>query len=260
MEFEKELEVALFAAVKCVPLVLDIYNSKELGVEIKEDNSPVTKADKLADKIIRETLHNHFPNYALLTEESIDDKARLENDYVFIVDPIDGTKEFVAHSGEFTINIGLSYKHEPVMGVIVIPTTGEVYFASKGKGAYYQKDGKITKIHVNSRTNDLTTLVSRFHSNEDEEAMIKKHSDKIKHRKIIGASIKGCIIAKGEAEMSYRFSSNTKEWDTCAMQAIVEEAGGYILKFNGERILYNREDVYNRGGYVICNCKENFLI
>lgn len=258
--FEKELQVALEAAKKTIHTILEIYNSNELGVEIKEDNSPVTKADKAADKIIREYLHEHFPSYALLTEESVDDKSRLDNDYVWIVDPIDGTKEFVAHSGEFTVNVGLAYKHETVLGVIIIPVTGEIYYASKGHGAFYQKDGKIIKIHCNSRVNDITTLVSRFHSNADEQAMIKKHSNRIKHQKVVGASIKGCIIAKGDAEMSYRFSSNTKEWDTCAMQAIVEEAGGLILKFDGTPIRYNREDVYNRGGYVICNCKENFLI
>lgn len=258
--FEKELKVAIEAAIKVVPLILEIYNSNELGVEIKDDNSPVTKADKLADKLIREHLSKHFPNYALLTEESVDDKSRLDNDYVFIVDPIDGTKDFVAKNGEFTVNIGLAYKHKPVLGVIVIPVTGEVYYASKGNGAFYQKDGKTVKIHVNSRTNDLTTLVSRFHSSEEEQAMIRKHSDRIKHQRIVGASIKGCVIAKGDAEMSYRFSSNTKEWDTCAMQAILEEAGGLLLKFDGTPITYNRKDVYNRGGYVICNCKENFLI
>ena len=258
--FEKELEVALMAAKKAVPYILEIYNSGELGVEIKDDNSPVTKADKLADKIIREELSKHFPNYGLLTEESVDDMSRLEKDYVFIVDPIDGTKEFVAHSGEFTVNIGLAYKHEAVMGVIVLPATGDIYYGIKGVGAFYEKDGKTTKIHVNSRTNDLITLVSRFHSNQIEQDTIKKHSDRIKYQKVIGASTKGCIIAKGEAELSYRFSSNTKEWDTCAMQAIVESAGGYLLKFNGEPIRYNREDVYNRGGYLICNSKENFLI
>lgn len=258
--FEKELEVALEAATKVVPDILKIYNSNELGVEIKEDKSPVTKADKLADKLIREHLSKYFPNYALLTEESADDLSRLNNDHVWIVDPIDGTKEYVAHSGEFTVNIGLAYKHRPVLGVIVIPVTGEVYYAVEGKGSFYQKDGKTEKIHCNSRTSDITTLVSRFHSNADEQAMIKKHSDRIKHQRVVGASIKGCIIAKGEAEMSYRFSSNTKEWDTCAMQAIVEQAGGLILKFDGNPITYNREDVYNRGGYLICNCKENFLI
>lgn len=258
--FEKELEAALEAAKKTLPIILEIYNSNQLGVEIKEDNSPVTKADKAADKIIRDYLHEAFPLYALLTEESVDDMSRLSNDYVWIVDPIDGTKEFIAHSGEFTVNIGLAYKHKPVLGVIVIPATGEIYYGLEGKGSFYQNGDKVVKIHCNSKTNDLTTLVSRFHSNEEEQATIRKHSDRIKHQKIIGASIKGCIIAKGEAEMSYRFSSNTKEWDTCAMQAIVEQAGGLILKFDGEPIHYNREDVYNRGGYVICNCRENFLI
>ena len=258
--FEKELEVAIAAAKKTIPYILEVYNSNNLGIEIKEDNSPVTKADKLADKIIREELSKAFPNYALLTEESTDDLARLNNDYVFIVDPIDGTKEFVAHSGEFTVNIGLAYKHKPVVGVILIPVTGEVYYASIDKGAFYEKDGKITKIHCNSKTNDLTTLVSRFHSNQTEQDTINKHADRIKHQKVVGSSIKGCVIAKGEAELSYRFSDNTKEWDTCAMQAIVEIAGGHILKFDGTPIVYNREDVYNRGGYIICNCKENFLI
>lgn len=257
--FERELEVALEAAKIASKKVLEIYNSRNLDVEIKEDNSPVTKADKMADKLIREYLFSNFPNYALLTEESSDDKTRLTNDYVWIVDPIDGTKEYVAHSDEFTVNIGLAYKHEPVLGVIVIPVTGEIYYAVKGKGSFYENHGKTIKIHCNSRTNDLTTLVSRFHSNEVEQATIKKHSDRIKHQKVVGASIKGCLIAKGEAEMSYRFSDNTKEWDTCAMQAIVEQAGGLILKFDGTPIRYNREDVYNRGGYLICNCRENFL-
>lgn len=257
--FERELEVALEAAKIASKKVLEIYNSRNLDVEIKEDNSPVTKADKMADKLIREYLFSNFPNYALLTEESSDDKTRLTNDYVWIVDPIDGTKEYVAHSDEFTVNIGLAYNHEPVLGVIVIPVTGEIYYAVKGKGSFYENHGKTIKIHCNSKTNDLTTLVSRFHSNEVEQATIKKHSDRIKHQKVVGASIKGCLIAKGEAEMSYRFSDNTKEWDTCAMQAIVEQAGGLILKFDGTPIRYNREDVYNRGGYLICNCRENFL-
>ena len=258
--FEKELEVAIAAAKKSVPYILEIYNSNNLGVEIKDDNSPVTKADKLADKIIREELSKAFPNYALLTEESTDDLARLNNDYVFIVDPIDGTKEFVAHSDEFTVNIALAYKHKPVVGVILIPVTGEVYFASKGHGSFYEKDGKITKIHCNSKTNDLTTLVSRFHSTKEEQDAVKRHENRIKHQKVVGSSIKGCLIAKGEAEISFRFTSNSKEWDTCAMQAILEEAGGLLTKFDGTPLVYNREDVYNRDGYIICNCKENLLI
>lgn len=142
----------------------------------------------------------------------------------------------------------------------MIPVTGEIFYATKNGGAFYLNGDLPVKIHCNSKLNDLTALVSRFHTNETEKAMLDKHSDVIKHRKTIGATIKGCLIAKGEAEISYRFSSNTKEWDTCAMQCIVEEAGGFLLKFDGTPIVYNREDVYNKDGYVICNRKENFLL
>ena len=260
--YEHELSVALKAVNSVRDLILEIYNSPDFGVEIKEDNSPVTKADKAADKKIREILSEAFPLYALLTEESLDDKSRLNNDYVWIVDPIDGTKDFVARNGEFTVNIGLSFKHEAVLGVILVPVTGEIYYATKGAGSYYLKneDAEPVKIHCNDKTKDVTTLVSNFHSNQTEMDMIAKHSDIIKHQRKLGATLKGCAIAKGEAEMSYRFSSNTKEWDTCAMQIIVEEAGGYLLKFDGTTIHYNREDVYNKDGYIICNRKENFLL
>ena len=112
--FERELEVAINAVNSVRELILEIYNSSDFGVEIKEDNSPVTKADKAADKKIREILSTAFPLYSLLTEESVDDKSRLQNDYVWIVDPVDGTKDFVAKNGEFTVNIGLSYKHKAV--------------------------------------------------------------------------------------------------------------------------------------------------
>ena len=260
--YEQELKVALTAVNSVRELILDIYNSSDLGVEIKEDNSPVTKADKAADKKIREILSTAFPLYSLLTEESVDDKARLNNDYVWIVDPIDGTKDFVAKNDQFTVNIGLSYKHKAVLGVILIPVSGEIYYAVEGLGAYYLKDKNASpiRIHCNNKVQDVTTLVSNFHSNQTEMDMIKKHSDIIKHQKKVGATIKGCLIAKGEAEMSYRFSSNTKEWDTCAMQILVEEAGGFLLKFDGNPIRYNREDVYNKDGYIICNVRQNFLL
>jgi len=260
--YNHELDVALKAAIKASKAIMEVYNSNDIGVEIKSDNSPVTKADKAADVIIRHELSSAFPLYGMLTEESTDDKSRLLNDYVWIVDPVDGTKDFVAHNGEFTINIALAYKHVAVLGVILILVTGEIYYAIQNEGAFYlkDKDAKPIRIHCNDKVSDVTTLVSRFHSNEIEQNMIKKHSDVIKHQKTVGATIKGCIIARGLAEMSYRFSSNTKEWDTAAMQVIVEEAGGYILKFDGQPIRYNREDVYNRDGYVIVNKKENFLL
>ena len=258
----KELDVALNIIKEASKLVLDIYNSSSFDVEIKEDNSPVTKADKEADKLIVSSLKKYFPDDGFLSEESLDDKSRLNKSRVWIIDPVDGTKEFVAHTGDFTINIALSIDHVASFGVIAIPVTGEIYFAVKEMGSYYlkDKDSKPIRIHCNDKINDLTTLVSRFHCNEIEQEMIKKHNDVIKHQKVVGATIKGCLIAQGLAEMSYRFSSNTKEWDTCAMQVIVEEAGGYILKFDKTPIRYNRQDVYNKDGYLIINRIENFLL
>lgn len=258
----KELEVALEAVNSVRDVVLDIYNSRDMGVEIKEDNSPVTKADKAADEIIRKILSGAFPLYGMLTEETFDDKSRLEKDYVWIVDPIDGTKDFVAKDGEFTVNIGLSYKHEAVLGVIGIPYTGEIYYAVKGMGSFYlkNKDAEPVRLHVSDKDENLTVLVSRFHITDEEKAVIEKHNNKITTIKTVGACIKGCHIAHGLADITYRYNPNTKEWDTCAMQVIVEQAGGFLVKFNKEPIRYNREDVYNRDGYIIINKMKNFLI
>ena len=107
---------------------------------------------------------------------------------------------------------------------------------------------------------NLIALTSRFHVNKDEIQLINKHQDRITKIETIGSSIKGCYIAMGKAEISYRKSPNTKEWDTAAMQGILEEAGGYLLTFDKKPLRYNREDVYNREGYILINNIDNFLI
>ena len=258
--WEKELQAAIDAGLMAKVKIMEIYN-KGFDVEIKEDNSPVTLADKTADKIIREHLRSIFPRYAFLTEEAEDDLRRLESDYVWIVDPVDGTKDFVAKDGGFTTNIALAYKHELVVGVVIAPATGEIYFASKGNGSFYSKDGSApVKIHVNDKLEDLTCLCSVFHLNEQELALIEKHKDKIKHTAKVGSSLKPCKIAHGLAEITYRMSPNTKEWDTGACQIIVEEAGGLFIEPDGGKITYNRKDVYNRKGYIVVNRKENILL
>ena len=154
--FEKELEAAIVAAKRAVKGILEIYNTP-FEVEIKEDNSPVTLADKGADKLIREYLGTMFPNYGMLTEESNDDLSRLDKDYIWIVDPVDGTKDFVARDNEFTTNIALAYKGQVVVGVVSIPATKELYYASKNNGAYYD-DGKgnVQRIYVNNKIVEST--------------------------------------------------------------------------------------------------------
>ena len=257
--WEKELQEAIKAGLKAKDKIMEIYN-KGFDVEIKEDNSPVTNADKAADQIIREHLHKAFPTHAFLTEESTDNLDRLKNDFVWIVDPVDGTKDFVAKDGQFTTNIALSYKHKLVVGVVVAPALDELYFASLGNGAFYQKLGENPiRIHVNDKINDLTMLTSVFHFTKDEEEFIERHSDVINHVMKKGSSLKPCAIAHGLAEITFRSSPNTKEWDTAACQIIVTEAGGIFVEPNGKEITYNREDVYNRNGYIVVNRKENLL-
>ena len=257
--WEKELSAAIEAGLKAKEKILEIYHQK-FEVEIKEDNSPVTIADKTADKIIREYLHKVFPTHAFLTEESTDNLDRLNNDYVWIVDPVDGTKDFVAKDGQFTTNIALGYKHRLVVGVVVAPALDELYFASAGNGAFYQKIGeKPVRIHVNDKIKDLTMLTSVFHFTADEQALIDRHQDKIKHVMKRGSSLKPCAIAHGLAEITFRSSPNTKEWDTAACQIVVTEAGGIFVEPNGNEITYNRKDVYNRNGYIVANRKENLL-
>ena len=257
--WEEQLNAAIEAGVKAIKGILEIYNSN-FDVEIKDDNSPVTLADKNADKVIRDFLHAKFPEYAFLTEESTDDKERLKNDYVWIVDPVDGTKDFVARDGGFTTNIALSYKHEAVVGVVVVPLTGEIYYAAKGLGAFYCHNGVTKQIHVNDKLDNLIVYKSVLHSKPEEEAMFEKHKDKIAKVEKWGSALKPCRIAQGLGELSYRLSDGTKEWDTAASQVIVEQAGGIYLKPNKERMMYNREDVHNREGYIICNRIENFLL
>lgn len=257
--WEKELQEAINAGLKAKEKIMEIY-AKGFDVEIKEDNSPVTIADKAADEIIRNYLHEKFPTHAFLTEESTDSKDRLSNDFVWIVDPVDGTKDFVARDGQFTTNIALAYKHELVVGVVIAPALDEIYFASKGNGSYFQKIGeKPVRIHVNDKLDDLTVLTSVFHFTKEEQDLIEKHGDKIKHVMKRGSSLKPCAIAHGLAEITFRSSPNTKEWDTAACQIVVTEAGGIFVEPNGNEIKYNREDVYNRNGYVVANRKENLF-
>ena len=257
--YEKELEVMIDAALNAEKIIKDVYKGEFL-VEIKNDNSPVTIADKEADSLIRKILHKHFPSYGLLTEESKDNLSRLNKDYVFVVDPVDGTKDFVAKDDEFCTNIALIYKHEVVAGVINIPMANCLYFAYKNGGAYLLKKGeKPVRIHVSDKTKDLTSFISRKFLSEKEKEYNEKYKDKINRQVPLGAAIKFCYIAEGKGEIAFRSTSNTKEWDIAAGDIIVKEAGGYTLKPDGTPYKYNREDVYNREGYIIANRLENVI-
>lgn len=259
--WRKELEICKEAAVKAGVAILDVYeNADDFMVEYKSDNSPLTMADKKANQIIVDILSKEFPNYAILSEEGKDDLKRLHNDYCFIVDPLDGTKEFIKRNGQFTVNIALAHKHKSVLGVIYVPVTGELYFACEGYGAYRKLSGEeLQRIHVsdNMGTDNLRVVESSSHGCEQMDALVEKY--KLKKLVNKGSSLKGCMIAAGEADVYFRFNP-TMEWDTAAMQCIVEEAGGIFSQMDHSRMLYNRENSLNDRGFYIVNRKENILV
>ena len=236
-------------------VILDIY-AKDFSVDYKEDKSPITLADQKSNDLIVHTLKSRYPECAILAEESRDNLDRLKNDWCFIVDPLDGTKEFVKRNGEFTVNVALAHRGKPVLGVIGIPVSGELYYAVKGEGAFYEKDGHTQKINVSSRVEDIRMVVSRSHKSDKLASLIERNG--IRNVLTVGSAIKGFMIAKGEAEVYYRFGY-TMEWDTAAMQCIVEQAGGIFRQMDGSEMTYNRVNSLNEKGFYVINNLQNQL-
>ena len=241
---------------------MDVYNNaKDMQITYKDGDMPLTAADKAANKVIVDILKKEFPEYSILSEEEKDDMSRLENDYCFIVDPLDGTKEFIKRNGQFTVNIALSYKHKSVMGVIYVPVTGELYYASKDKGAFLDDNvNKGQKLSVSDCTDvsSLRLVMSSSHGCDEMDRLIEKYglSNFVK----MGSSLKGCLVAKGDAEVYYRYNP-TMEWDTAAMQCIVEEAGAVFKQMDDSEMIYNRENSLNdKGFYIINNIKNRLTI
>ncbi len=256
MNLTKELEISQTAAQRAAEAILDIYHGRAFQVEMKDNKSPLTSADKKANDIIVKTLSETFPDYALLSEESQDDRRRLANKWCWIVDPLDGTKEFIKRNGEFTVNIALSYENRAVLGVIYVPVTHEMYYAVKGQGAYHVKNHHACRIYVSERKKDIRLVMSRSHASEQLQRVIDKNA--ITDIKKSGSSLKGCLVAQGAAEIYYRFNP-TMEWDTAAMQCIAEEAGGIFRQLDDSEMLYNRENSLNSRGFYVLNCADNKL-
>lgn len=260
MKYLKELEIAKKAAVLSGEAIMEIYGKNDFNIEYKGGNMPLTAADKAANKIIVEMLKENFSNYAILSEEEKDNSERLNNDYCFIVDPLDGTKEFIKRNGQFTVNIALSYKHKSVMGVIYVPVTQELYYACEGYGSFLEKDGVITELRVSTEKKEkchLKVVMSNSHGCPEMEKLLEKYN--LKNFIKVGSSLKGCMIAKGEADVYYRHNP-TMEWDTAAMQCIVEQAGAIFKQMDDTEMLYNRENSLNDKGFYIINNIENKLI
>jgi 3'(2'), 5'-bisphosphate nucleotidase len=232
--------------------ILEIYNSDDFGVEIKGDNSPLTKADKAANDVIEKKLTELYPEIPILSEEGkeISFEERKEWNLFWLVDPLDGTKEFIKQNGEFTVNIALIKDGKPIAGVIYVPVTNEVYFGDIENGSFkIETDGNEKQINVSSKsaTDELNVVQSRSHSGDEEREFYSNY--KIKESLSKGSSLKICLVAEGKAEIYFR-SGPTWEWDTAAGHAILLGAGGYFVNKDKSELVYNKEVIKNFGFIV----------
>jgi len=244
---EALLTVAVSAAEEACRVILEVYNSGDFGAEAKGDNSPLTIADKHGHEVISKILSE--TGLPVLSEEgkAISYEVRKEWEYFWMVDPLDGTKEFIKRNGEFTVNIALIHRNTPIMGVVAIPVTGEVYYASKGKGAFLKKSGEVTKLPQRSGANlseaGLRVVASRSHMNKETEDFINS----LKEPSLVsaGSSLKFLLLANGQADVYPRYAP-TMEWDTAAAHAVVSEAGFNVYQFGKEEpLVYNKVDLLN---------------
>ncbi len=273
------LAVCLRASQQASSAVLAVYNSS-FDVEYKQDESPLTLADKRSHEILEKELESNFPDIPILSEEGKDIpyKERKNWEYFWLVDPLDGTKEFVKKNGEFTVNIALICKNRPIMGIIYVPVYDDVYFSMEGAGSFKLKSGSriLNNIFINTYSvndtevfynelisnsvklpvngiikndvnSELNVIISRSHMTDETEEFLKG-LQKL-YKKIVkislGSSLKLCAIAEGKADVYPRFAP-TMEWDTAAGHVIIEQAGGYFLqKETNKPLIYNKKSLVN---------------
>ena len=247
--------------------ILEVYNQDEgFNTETKSDNSPVTDADKAAHNVLIEVLESIDPEVPVLSEEGRlpDFETRSKWQTYWIIDPLDGTKEFIKRNGEFTVNIALIHKGVPILGVVHVPVLQVTYAGATEIGAI-KIDGEGEKsISVCSapmkNTSPLRVVASRSHGSEAVEkcvSVLEKHFGSVE-RKSMGSSLKLCLVAEGEADIYPRLAP-TSEWDTAAAQAVVEAAGGVVLDVDLKELRYNtKADILNPYFYVLGDRKFNW--
>jgi 3'(2'), 5'-bisphosphate nucleotidase len=244
--FEPLLDDVIALAHTAGKAILEVYQT-DFNVFSKTDSSPLTLADQMAEHIIHDGLRK-ISSWAILSEEAplSSFEERKTWDYYWLVDPLDGTKEFIKKNGEFTVNIALIENHSPVLGVVHQPTTQKTYFAAHRIGAYKQEKNLPSK-SISTRLlqpEEICMVGSRSHITDDLKKFVACLGSDIK-MKSIGSSLKICLIAEGQADLYPRLGL-TSEWDTAAAQCILEEAGGHLTDLRLSPLRYNiKESLLN---------------
>ena len=250
MDYNALVTVMRKLALEAGDVIMEIYNSDDFDVKVKSDDSPVTAADEAADAVISAGLRAAFPDVMLVTEEQAESHSA-KGDTFLIVDPLDGTKEFINRRGDFTVNIALVENGVPTRGVVYAPAKDRLFFTledgqsvEETGGLDKEKVGTTAPISVSNPDNsELLVVASKSHRDQATDDYIGKYA--VKDMKSAGSSLKFCLIATGEADL-YPRVGRTMEWDTAAGHAVLTGAGGAVVRFdNHETLTYGKEDFAN---------------
>lgn len=250
MNFEKLIPVIRRLALEAGDKIMDIYNSPEFEVKTKSDASPVTEADEAADAIISAGLRAEFPDVMLVTEEQADSHAA-KGETFLIVDPLDGTKEFIHRRGDFTVNIAYVENGAPIRGVVYAPAKGRMFFTLPD-GSSVEESGALDKVTIGQvnpigvsvpDNTSLMVVASKSHRDQATDDYINLYN--VKDMTSAGSSLKFCLVATGEADLYPRLG-RTMEWDTAAGHAVLSGAGGHVVRFDDHITLtYGKPDFAN---------------
>jgi 3'(2'), 5'-bisphosphate nucleotidase len=246
--------VAAQAARDAGRAILRRYSQGAIAVETKLDNSPVTIADREANAVILAALTAAFPDDAILSEESPDNRRRLGKARVWIVDPLDGTRDFVARTGDFCVHVGLAVEGIATVGVVYHPLSGALFTAVRDAGAFLEVDGTRTRLATSTIAprESLSLGVSRLNISANLLAALMA-AGLDQQTVAMGASVKLMAIARGALEGVVTFSASEMEWDTCAPEVIVREAGGKFTDLDGRAFRYNQLELSHQRGSVASN-------
>jgi 3'(2'), 5'-bisphosphate nucleotidase len=250
MNFSRtQVELLLQICESAGEQILKFYKTENLEIKNKADDSPVTLADKAGNDVIEKALAASFPNIFIVSEENAQSHAGLKSsdETFFLVDPLDGTREFINKRDQFTVNIGVIHKGQPVAGVVHAPALSESFVAFD-EGAFKVIDGAWEKISVRGVPEEgLTAVVSKNHLDEKTVEYISRFT--VAERKSYGSSLKFCRVAEGSADIYPRFG-RTMEWDTAAAHAVLLKAGGHMVEPDGSAFVYGKDGLDNPRGFI----------
>ncbi|MDD4977081.1 MAG: 3'(2'),5'-bisphosphate nucleotidase CysQ [Gallionella sp.] len=241
--------------------IMAVYNGSDLGVTSKADDSPLTLADLAAHKVIVAGLEKLEVTYPILSEEAagIEYAERSTWSRYWLVDPLDGTKEFIKRNGEFTVNIALIENGAPILGVVYAPVLDLCYFGSTAGGAYLQRGQEAAQpiLAMAARPGEKVKVVaSRSHADQRTHALLERLGE---HECIsMGSSLKLCLVAQGAAHFYPRLGP-TMEWDTAAAHAVVRAAGGRVCTSDGKELQYNKANLLNPEFFVLANSDQRLI-